>query len=173
MPSNVPLTLFILRHGKASDQTNTDFDRPLTQRGQQQAFEKGLLLKQKAPSINTILCSEALRTRETLEYLDLNLKHAHIITDKKLYLCEPATLLMHIQQIQHAQSILLIGHNPGLHQFAYDLLPRHPNSPTTKITEIDALSASFPTCALAEFQFHCENWSDIRWHQGTLISYHH
>lgn len=169
MSSNAPLTLFILRHGKASDQANTDFDRPLTSRGQQQAIEKGLLLKQRTSSINTILCSEALRTRETLKYLNLDLKQTQIITDKELYLCDPETLLMHVQQVQHARSILLIGHNPGLHQFAYDLLPRNQSYQNQTI---DALSASFPTCALAEFQFDYNNWSDIRWHQGTLISYH-
>lgn len=169
MSSNAPLTLFILRHGKASDQANTDFDRPLTSRGQQQAIEKGLLLKQRTSSINTILCSEALRTRETLKYLDLDLKQTQVITDKALYLCDPETLLMHIQQVQRAKSILLIGHNPGLHQFAYDLLSKNQS---TQDQMIDAVSASFPTCALAEFQFYCENWSDIHWHQGTLISYH-
>lgn len=169
MSSNAPLTLFILRHGKASDQANTDFNRPLTSRGQQQAIEKGLLLKQRTSSINTILCSEALRTRETLKYLDLDLKQTQVITDKALYLCDPETLLIQVQHIQHAKSILLIGHNPGLHQFAYDLLSKDQSA---QDQTIDALSASFPTCALAEFQFRHENWSDIRWHQGTLISYH-
>lgn len=169
MSSNAPLTLFILRHGKASDQANTDFDRPLTSRGQQQAIEKGLLLKQRTSSINTILCSEALRTRETLKYLDLDLKQTQVITDKALYLCDPETLLMQLQQVQHAKSILLIGHNPGLHQFAYDLLSKNQSA---QDQTIDALSISFPTCALAEFQFYWKNWSDIRWHQGTLISYH-
>ncbi|CAI3936838.1 histidine phosphatase family protein [Commensalibacter papalotli (ex Botero et al. 2024)] len=168
MSTNPYLTLFILRHGKASDHANTDFDRPLTKKGQQQAAEKGLILKQKLPFINTIFCSSALRTRETLQYSNLDHDQSHIFIQKELYLCKPEVLLAHINQIDHGKSALLIGHNPGLHQFAYNLLPLYSK---TRTPQEDALSASFPKCALAEFQFSCSDWSQINWHQGSLISF--
>ncbi|MDI2112464.1 SixA phosphatase family protein [Commensalibacter nepenthis] len=163
------LTLFILRHAKAKDHADTDFDRPLTKKGHQQAVEKGNLLKSKTCFIDTILCSSAKRTTETFSYLDLNIDQSHIVTDRNLYLCDPEILLTYTQQITHGNSALIIGHNPGLHQFAYDLLsPR----PIHQIEEKDSLSQSLPKCGLVEIHFHCKNWSEINWHQGLLSSYY-
>ncbi|CAI3922718.1 Phosphohistidine phosphatase SixA (SixA) (PDB:1UJB) [Commensalibacter communis] len=169
MPTSSYLTLFILRHAKASDHANTDFDRPLTKKGQQQAIEKGTLLKNKTPLIDTILCSAAKRTAETLSYLDINIDKSQIITDNNLYLCDPEILLACTQQITHGKSALIIGHNPGLHQFAYDLLSINPLHQSVLQ---DSLSRSLPKCALVEIHFYCENWSEINWHQGLLSSYH-
>lgn len=168
MSTHSRLTLFILRHGKASDDVDTDFHRPLTPKGQKQASEKGALLKQRLPFIDTILCSAAIRTRETLEYARLDTSQSNIFIKKELYLCNPEVLLAHINQIGHGTSALIIGHNPGIHQFAYDFLPiRHQH----RSEQEDALAVSFPKCALAEFHFSCNDWSKVNWHQGSLIAY--
>lgn len=168
MSAPSPLTLFVLRHGKASDYADTDFNRPLTKKGQQQATEKGALLKQRLPFIDTIFCSAAIRTLETLEYAHLDTRQSNIFIQKELYLCNPEVLLAHLHQIDRGKSALIIGHNPGIHQFAYDLLPlRHQH----RSEQEDALAVSFPKCALAEFHFSCDNWSEINWHQGSLAAY--
>lgn len=169
MSSNSHLTLFILRHGKASDDADTDFNRPLTPKGQKQAAEKGVILKQKYPFIDTIICSSAIRTQETLAYANLDNNHSNILIKNDLYLCSPEILFIHINQINHGKTALIIGHNPGLHQFAYDLLPLHSKSYTK---QSDDLSASFPKGALAEFNFSCSDWSQVNRHQGTLVSFY-
>lgn len=163
------LTLFLLRHGKAKDKSRKDFDRPLTEFGRKQVAQKGLIINKRCPAINVILCSSALRTRETLQYLNLNPASTCILVEEDLYLADALTILNSLTLIGQGNSVLIIGHNPGLHQFACDLLPL-PTAPRTD-QELH-LTSVFPTCALAEFKLSCHTWAEVRPHKGQLIAYH-
>ncbi|MDI2090719.1 SixA phosphatase family protein [Commensalibacter oyaizuii] len=168
MPSPTPLTLFLLRHGQANKQGTTDFERSLTPHGQQQAISQGKLLKNIASKIDVILCSAASRTQETLQFLNLNTVSSRVTVSKDLYLADTQTLLKYTHHVEQGDTVLIIGHNPGLHQFAYDLL-----APTTKNNDAQhLLSISFPTCALAKIEFSCQYWFEIDFYKGRLSEYH-
>src|ERR687891_2189269 len=70
-------TFYLLRHAKSSwkDQTLPDFDRPLKDRGRKAAKRIGKYLGAEKLSDPLVVCSPAVRTRETA---DIVLKHAHL-----------------------------------------------------------------------------------------------
>ena len=63
------LTLALLRHAKSSwdNPALSDFDRPLNSRGQKNAPEAGMALRELGFKPDLILCSPSKRTRETLD----------------------------------------------------------------------------------------------------------
>jgi len=114
--------LYILRHAKAASPENTqDFDRPLAQQGLEDAAALGKLIAKQSYMPDNVLCSTAKRTRETLDAFALpaSTKIAH---HEKMYDASAADLLEIIQSTDDsAQSILLVGHNPAIHELALRL----------------------------------------------------
>lgn len=114
-------TLFIFRHAKSdrTGQVANDFDRPLNQRGHQDALKMGLWMKQHRLQPNWVLCSPAARTWGTLVLLReyVVLADDVIEYDDTLYLADLKTLLAVLANCPQANDkVLLIGHNPGLEQ---------------------------------------------------------
>lgn len=115
--------LTLLRHAKSSwaDDNLSDHDRPLNARGERDApmMAKRLLSRGCVP--DAILCSSALRTRQTaaailstMKLLDAQL---HIID--ALYLASPGDLVSAIDQADASvKHLMVIGHNPGLEVLA-------------------------------------------------------
>jgi len=76
----VPRTLYLLRHAKSSwkDASLRDFDRPLKGRGRDAAKQIGKRLASEKPQPVLVVCSPAVRTRETAEIV---LKHSSLKPD--------------------------------------------------------------------------------------------
>ena len=69
-PTSLPKTLVIMRHAEADMPWGTgDFDRPLTRRGREQAPAAGRWLLEHGAVPEMILCSAALRTRQTCTWV--------------------------------------------------------------------------------------------------------
>lgn len=112
-------TIWLLRHAEASlhSPSGRDLDRPLTQEGCDTAEMLADILKNSAVSFEKILCSPAQRACHTLAFIKQSLDigdHA-IVYDEQLYLADIPTLLRLLrQQPAHVNSLLIVGHNPGL-----------------------------------------------------------
>lgn len=164
------LTLAILRHAKSSWEAGDidDFDRPLNARGRAAAPLMGRILKEVSFEPQLILCSPAKRTRETLAllYPDADPPHAEAVFDEQLYLTGPVMLLDRLHQIPATcKLVLMIGHNPGLHNLALMLMG------TGDAKSISRLEDKFPTAALALFTFRETAWRDIGPASGHLEAY--
>ena len=140
--------LGLLRHAHAefSDGTMRDFDRALDVRGQEDARTMGRVLIRRGRDWNVILCSPAVRARQTLA---LSLPRAEAVFDERLYLA-PADVIVDILR-EHSESvadILLVGHNPGLQDVLTLLVgvERRNNAFERATTE-------FPTASLAVVDF--------------------
>lgn len=168
---NAMKRLYLLRHAKSSwgDPGLPDHERPLNARGQAAAAAMGRHLAGWDRPPDAILASTARRVVETLAILRpaAGLKHVPILRDRGLYLAEHPALLARLRQAPpEADSLLLVGHNPGLHDFAVRL--------AGEISEADLamrerLRAGYPTCALAVIDFpQAENWLGIGWGDGRL-----
>lgn len=113
--------LILMRHAK-SDLTGThctDFDRPLTARGQKAANKMGIWLKQQSYDFDRIVCSPAVRARQTCQHVlkKLHLSHSRVIWEPAIYEASLETLITLIDHHgQNARTLLMIGHNPGLDQ---------------------------------------------------------
>lgn len=155
-------TLYILRHAKAEPEGHDgDAERPLMKRGQKAAAAMGEYLAGLKPPPRLVLCSTSLRTRETLDAILPALKPSpQALFENALYLAGANRLLDRLQRLpEQTESVLLIGHNPGLHQLIASLA-----------NEAGNLAEGFPTAALAVLRI-SGTWSALPSHQATLIDF--
>ena len=138
-------TVYLLRHAKSSwsDPTLPDQERPLARRGRRDAKRIAKHLVRLGIKPELVLCSAAARTRETLELLRPALGATSTVRlEAALYAASADKLLERLRAVPEAvASVMLIGHNPGLHDLALAL--------ASAGTELERLEAKFPTAALA------------------------
>ncbi|TIT90521.1 MAG: histidine phosphatase family protein, partial [Mesorhizobium sp.] len=115
--------LLILRHGKSSwdDPKLEDFDRPLGPRGLKTAPLMGRELSRRGWLPDLALVSPALRTRDSWRLVSQELpKHVPAEFAEELYEAAPGAILARVRRAK-ATSLIVIGHNPGLQNFALQL----------------------------------------------------
>jgi phosphohistidine phosphatase len=137
------LQLVLLRHAKAVPQAEDDFDRGLAPRGREDTPQVAAALAAEGAAPDVALVSDSKRTRETWElaapfFPKTKAKFLH-----SLYHC-PADTLMEAAERAGANSVMLVGHNPGMHELASRLAHRNNQLETN-------LRAKFPTAAGAIF----------------------
>jgi phosphohistidine phosphatase len=162
--------LYILRHGKASwaAMGSQDFDRELTPRGSQDAIRLGKYCAENGLVPAIALVSTARRAHETFDHFNQGLAAAsasvlEVRFEPDLYLATIQQIHKHLSALPSATpSALIIGHNPGLHEFVM----RH--SVNDRTPDLQRASADFPTAALAAFDFDTESWGDIETARGRL-----
>jgi phosphohistidine phosphatase len=164
------LTLYLLRHAKSSwdHPSLSDFDRPLAARGREAAPRMGRLMRDKGYSPELILCSPALRARQTKDLvLDVLDYDPEVRLMDGLYNFGDGTGLLHIvQQIgSECSSLLLIGHNPSIESLAVKL------AGSGKSADLKEMARKYPTAALAVIEFEVDDWSEIRNGKGTLVEF--
>ncbi|TNF60186.1 MAG: histidine phosphatase family protein [Rhodobacteraceae bacterium] len=145
------LTLILMRHAK-SDWGNpllTDHDRPLNKRGRASARALGDWLRREGWLPDRALSSTSLRTRETWEGLKLT---APVTWDAALYHAEPETM-WEVLAGADGQVVLMLGHNPGIAEFAGQLVARAPDHDQF---------GTYPTCATLVVQFEAPDWASVR-----------
>jgi phosphohistidine phosphatase len=150
-------TLIVLRHAKAAGGIGmADADRPLTSRGRRDAKAVGRHLLDLGLPPGLALCSPATRTRQTLEALRLGTEWT-VSYEPRIYQNDVDLLFDLIRTgAGEAESLLIIGHSPALHQLVADL----------GATEIDR----FPTSACAEMNVE-GRWADLAPGGAVLSSY--
>jgi len=160
------LTLSLLRHAKSSwdNPCLEDFDRPLAKRGEEAAPRMGAYMKKHAIVPELILCSSAVRTRQTLDLVLPCLSGTPTVAHEDgLYLAAAKTLLARVRrigpEISHA---MLVGHDPGMHELAMDL------AGSGDAEALAALARKFPTAGLAVIAFKASAWSKIGSGKGHL-----
>lgn len=149
--------LLILRHAKSSwdDSSLADFDRPLGARGLKTAPLMGRELARRGWLPDLALVSPALRTRDTWRMVSAELP-GHVLAQfaEELYEAASGVILARVRQAK-AETLLVIGHNPGLQQFALRLAGAGSDESVFKTIE-----AKFPTAALARFTV-VGDWAEL------------
>ena len=142
-------TLLIMRHGKSSwkDSNLADHERPLKKRGRKDTERIAELLKDKKLVPGVILCSTALRARQTAEaFVDEVDFEGEIEYLDTFYMAEPEAFFERLQTLQDVERVMIIGHNPGLESLLQILAD-----------EIKAL----PTAAVAQLSLDISSWQDL------------
>ena len=148
------LTLLLIRHANSDwgDPSLPDHERPLNARGRRDAPRMGRWIAAAGLAPALALCSDALRTRETL---DLMLPewpaHPEVEHHRALYHAEPEAMLAVLEGAE-AQTVGLIGHNPGIGLLARHLARRAPDHPRWD---------DYPTAAVAALRFEAASWDRI------------
>jgi phosphohistidine phosphatase len=151
--------LLLLRHAKSSwdNKALSDQDRPLSPRGRRAAALMRRAMRDLGLAPDIVLLSPSRRTRETLEALEPWDEAPLIEPVDSLYLATAPQLLEVLHGVpETVRSVMLIGHNPGMHELAMLLVgprgtaARHgPGDLSSRA--IERLAAGYPTGALVEF----------------------
>jgi len=161
--------LLLLRHAKSAwdDPALADHARPLNNRGRAAARLMAAEMQRLGLTPDLVLVSSARRTLQTLEALK-PLEGSPIVTiSDALYLAPWEGLLAALNQVPDTvRSVLLIGHNPGLHDLALNLLP--PGTAATPM--LFRLQEGYPTGALTEFAI-AKPWHDLTDGGGRLMAF--
>jgi phosphohistidine phosphatase len=163
--------LLLLRHAKSTwdDAMMPDRDRPLNARGRRAAAVMREAMRDLGLAPDLVLVSPSRRTMETLEMLEPWDDAPLIEPTDSLYLANPAQLLAALHGVaETVRSVLLIGHNPGMHDLAVSLVGPRAMASGSEATR--ALSAGFPTGALAEFVV-AGSWWELREGGGRLVRF--
>jgi phosphohistidine phosphatase len=142
--------LLLLRHAKSSwdDASLPDRDRPLNKRGRRATGAMRDAMRDLGLAPDLVLVSPARRTQETLAGLEPWDDTPLIEPMEALYLASARDLLSVLRGVNETvRSVLLIGHNPGMHELAVML--RAPSGDPGAMAE--RVAGGFPTGALAEF----------------------
>jgi len=145
--------LILVRHAKSSwsDPGRADVDRPLNDRGRRDAPTMGARIHARGPQPQRILSSHARRALHTAQLLAdaCGIARADIDIVDAIYEASPATLLATVRALPAKLSrVLLVGHNPGLTEFAHALCP-------------DAGIDNMPTCGVLYLEFAVRDWKSI------------
>ncbi|UWU66826.1 histidine phosphatase family protein [Bradyrhizobium sp. NC92] len=164
--------LMLLRHAKTETDapSGRDQDRRLDDRGHKDAAQMGDWLAAHPPFPDIVLVSHAVRARQTWdiawEAMKDRVPAPQVEVLPELYGADPAQILDTIRTATapaNPKRLLLIGHNPGMHEVALMLIGGG-DSDGAK-----ALGHNLPTAGLAIFDFDVKDWDDVAYRRGKLV----
>jgi phosphohistidine phosphatase len=152
-------TLYFFRHAKSDwdAEFGTDFERPLSKRGQRAASTMGEFLRNADKMPELILCSSAVRTRKTLQRATkAGGWDSEIEYRDELYTGNPRHVLRVIREVsKRVDSLMVVGHETAM-------------SETTSLI-IGQGDLRFPTAAIACMELEIRRWKDAAPGCGRLI----
>ena len=162
-------SLWLLRHAKAAAEGPDDHSRVLTARGRRQAVAVGAylahspLVTERAPRL--VLSSTARRAVETAELVVAELgSRVELVAERALYGADPDDVVEIVRSLGgDAPSVLVVGHNPTVHELALLLLDESDANGRAR------LERGFPTAALALIALSAESWPGLALGTGTLL----
>jgi len=165
--------LMLLRHAKTETDapTGRDQDRRLDERGHQDAAKVGDFIASHPPAPDLVLVSTAVRARQTWELAAAAMKDRvaspQVEFVPELYGAEPMQLLHQIRLAAalDPKRLMLVGHNPGLHELALALTGHGDRSARQE------LHRNLPTSGLAVFDFDTDDWTDVSFARGHLLTF--
>ena len=159
--------LYLLRHATAAAQrAKGDRDRALVPVGRRDAKTIAAWIAERRLAPALVLCSTALRARQTLEIIaPAFAEPPRIETEDAIYLASAARLLARLNELPpDLESVMLIGHNPGLHELA-SILAESTSGPLAA-----RLASGFPTAALARFEVSVD-WAALAPRRARLVGF--
>lgn len=158
------LRLILTRHAKSDWDNPLDSDhmRPLNARGQRAAPAVGRWLVRDDYVPQQALVSDATRTRQTWDRIAAEFPAAVPAQfEAALYHAGPDVMLRVLHTAQ-AQTVIMIGHNPGIAAFAHMLLAAPPTHPEF---------SRYPTCSTLVAEFDATDWGDVRYGSGRAVAF--
>ncbi|HZH30118.1 MAG TPA: histidine phosphatase family protein [Pyrinomonadaceae bacterium] len=153
-------TLLLLRHARPTRTSSTgrDFDRPLTVEGRAESQLVGQLLRRRQLTPDAIICSTAVRARETADgVIEATGFATPLLFRERIYEASVEQLIELISEAgADAEMLLVVGHNPGLEELLERLTGEHaPMLPAT----------------LARIDLNIHAWDELRHaaRQGQLL----
>ncbi|MCA9951024.1 MAG: histidine phosphatase family protein [Anaerolineales bacterium] len=153
-------TLLILRHAKSSwdNMYLSDFERPLSKRGKDDAPRMGEVLRREELVPDLIISSAAKRAVATAQLAARACEYENEITfTRDFYHADPDSYIEVLSEVDdEVASVMVVGHNPGIEEL---------------VEQISGVWERMPTAALAQIQLPIERWGDLTFDtSGELIT---
>ncbi|WP_194467274.1 histidine phosphatase family protein [Bradyrhizobium sp. CCBAU 53340] len=164
--------LMLLRHAKTETDapSGRDQDRRLDDRGRRDAAEMGDWIATHPPVPEMVLVSHAVRARQTWDVAWQAMKDRVAAPEvdilPELYGADPAQILETIRTATipaDPRRLLLVGHNPGMHEAALMLTGSGDRASAKALTD------NLPTAGLAILDFDVKDWGDVAYRHGKLV----
>lgn len=157
-------TLVLMRHGKSGYPEGTpDHERPLATRGRREAGLAGTWITEHVGQVDAVLCSTALRTRETLAATGLDT--GSVRYEKRIYGGSAEEIMEEITFTDASvTTLLVVGHEPGIPWTALELAEDDDNDTARGVRH------RFPTSAVAVLTTDRE-WSDLSAGTATITQF--
>ncbi|WP_095013006.1 SixA phosphatase family protein [Tsuneonella mangrovi] len=162
----MPKLLGLLRHAKSDwdDMGTRDFDRGLNDRGRRGAKLIGDHIRDHGVRWSKLLASPAERVKLTLAAA---LPEIEPKFDSRIYLADADTLMEALRDHGgDAQAVLLAGHNPGLQDLLFALVP-----PENENALFDEAAVKFPTATFAVLELAIDDWANLGKDCGKLVHF--
>lgn len=145
-------TLVMIRHAKSSwaNPLQSDFERPLNERGLGDAPMMGKRLAEAGINPDLVISSTALRTRQTSQLIaaEVGYNVSDVQWEEKLYHCIAAVFEEVIMEVpDEVETVFIVAHNPGITDFVNQLSP-------------DFAIGNMPTCGMVGVHMEAAHWSD-------------
>ena len=162
--------LLMMRHGKsvANKPGQEDIKRALSPKGHSAILEIANWMLHNSILPEIVLISKAQRTTETWQLIKNVIGRVTVIhSQEALYLAGPNEILDQLSKINNNHNtVMIIGHNPGLDILAQSLVAKGSNSSAVK-----SLQKGFPTAAMAIFQLKGNNWQNLASDGAELLTF--
>ena len=158
------LRLILIRHAKSAwdDPLQDDHDRVLNKRGQRAAPAIAQWLVERGYVPAEVVSSTARRTLETWERMAPAFpEHTVMRREPGLYHASADRMLSALHDCA-ASPVMMLGHNPGIAEFAARLLAKPPAHPRF---------ATYPTCAALVADFEAADWAEVRFGTGRVVDF--
>ena len=152
--------LILTRHAKSSwdDPLTPDHDRPLNERGRA-AADLGQWLASRGYVPGQVLCSDSLRTRKTWAGIAPALPGEPVLELKPALYHAGAEVMLAVLRHATADTVMMVGHNPGIAEFAGRIVAHAPVNPEF---------GRYPTGATLVVDFVADTWADVGFGQGAV-----
>ncbi|WP_419993815.1 SixA phosphatase family protein [Streptomyces boninensis] len=150
-------SIILLRHAKADWPQVSDHDRPLAERGRNEAPLAGEWLASQGFAPDLALCSTAVRARETWKLVVPKLQaRPKTVYEDRLYEVTLGQLISVVNETSdEVRNLIVIGHNPGVHALADALSADADDDAATRMNR-----SGFPTAAIAVVSF-TGDWKSV------------
>jgi phosphohistidine phosphatase len=159
--------LWLLRHAKSSwdDPDLEDHERPLAPRGERAAERMAEYLSREDVRPSLVLCSSALRARQTLGLVLPALGgELEVRIEPGLYTFDGGRLIERLSRVvDDVPAVMLVGHNPATQQAALALAAHG--------DRLDDLVEKYPTGALVEIVLPEAAWREVGAPTGVLTRF--
>jgi phosphohistidine phosphatase len=157
--------LMLLRHAKTerAEPGQRDRDRKLVKRGRADAPTLGAYITHHDLIPDLVLVSPAARAQETWGLAaDAFAKPPRQQTDDRIYNANPQKLFYVVAEPRKANKMLIVGHNPSLHEFALQLIA------SGDVEAREQLREKLPTSGLVVMDLPIDDWAELRPHSARL-----
>ena len=156
--------LILTRHAKSAwdDPLTPDHDRPLNERGKAAAADLGQWLASRGYVPQKVLCSDAVRTRQTWSGIAPALPATPVMELKPALYHAGVDVMLAVLRHAQADVVMMIGHNPGIAEFAEKLVAQAP---------LNSEFGRYPTGATLVVDFAVDAWDQVELGKGVTVDF--